>query len=226
MSEEPTWAGILRRVDAPHVSLIAHTPIPEQTIELAGRTAYKSFDKITPTSSGEFVKRMVRNGHDSVLEHGSATLRFQGISRACSHQFVRHRVASFTQESQRFVDQEGAEFVIPPSIRANLDARSIFYEYMAMVDKTYAKLKELGIPAEDARFILPNATSTEIAVSANFREWRHILKLRGAPDAQWEIRQAIIDAYEILRDIAPAVFGDFVIASHPDNGLYLAQRKW
>ena len=205
------------------VEMLAVTPRAEQTIELAGRTAYKSFDRITDTSAGEFIGRIVRSGHESVLEHTSASFRIKGISRACSHQLVRHRIASYTQSSQRYADESGAEYVVPPSIAESGEVCDLYLKYLENVGEMYECLKDAGIPSEDARFVLPNACSTEIVMSANFREWRHFLEVRGDHHAQWEIRALAIKIYGILAREAPSVFSDFSVVTHPTAGRCLVK---
>lgn len=207
------------------VELLAVTPHAEKIIELAGRTAYKSLEKITDSSAGEFIGRIVRNGHESVLEHASASIRVKGISRACSHQLVRHRLASYTQSSQRYIDETGAEFVMPPTIAGNPRAEELYWSHLQHVRRTYELLKQEGIPSEDARFVLPNACSTEIVMTANFREWRHFLTVRGDPHAQWEIRELALQVYEILSKEAPSVFADFSVVAHPKKRLCLVKSK-
>ncbi len=171
------------------VELISITPDAEKLIERAGRTAYQSFDKEREGSEKGFINMLIKKGHLSVLEHASATFRIKGISRALTHQLVRHRIASFTQKSQRYVDERNFSWVTPPSILENKNGLKIYEKFMKTAREAYKKLKELGIKSEDARYVLPNATETEIVVTANMREWRHILQLRGDPSSQWEIRR-------------------------------------
>ncbi len=190
------------------VELLFITPNAEKIIELAGRTAYQSFHKIREGSEREFVRMLRKSGHHSVLEHAYATFRISGISRACSHQLVRHRLCSFTQKSQRYVDEREFSYVIPPSIEKDSRAKEIFKELMEKSRETYRKLKEIGIKAEDARYVLPNATETEIVLTANFRELRHIISLRKNNSAQWEIRNLAEEMLKILKDHAPSVFED------------------
>ncbi len=193
------------------VELLAMTPDPERVIELAARTSYKSFDKMGEGSASALICKLIRSGHESVLEHAYATFRIRGGSRAFTHQLVRHRLASYTQESQRYVDEAGFEYVTPPSVRENPEALRIFREAMEGAREAYRKLREFGIPKQDARFVLPNATTSEIVVSANFREWRHIFELRCHPSAQWEIREICLQILKVLKEKAPSVFGDFEI---------------
>ncbi|HDS08996.1 MAG TPA: FAD-dependent thymidylate synthase [Firmicutes bacterium] len=193
------------------VTLIHITENSERVIEEAGRTAYKSYSKITKDSSAKFIKMLVKLGHHSVLEHAVASFRISGVSRALTHQLVRHRLASFTQQSQRYVSEKNFDYVIPPKIKASPEALKIFKTTMNQVREGYEKLVLLNIPKEDARFIIPNAVFTEIVVTANFREFRHIFELRCKGDAQWEIRAAALEMLRILKRQAPNVFSDFVI---------------
>jgi len=196
---------------SPKVTLLAITPNAEKLIEEAGRTCYLSLDRITEGSETNFIRRCIMNGHHSILEHASASFRVLGASRAFTHQMVRHRLASFSQQSQRYVNEEEFNFIIPPSIAANNEAKTIFTDFMEQARITYKKLRELSIKKEDARFVLPNALESQIVISANFREWRHIFSLRLEKAAQWEIRSVCMQMLKILQDAAPSVFGDFII---------------
>lgn len=153
--------------------------------------------------------------HDSVLEHWSATFAIEGISRACSHQLVRHRLASYSQQSQRYVNMEGFEYVTPESIsrRREGDADPYFYlqEYdhlMEGISKLYKGMVDAGIPEEDARYILPNACCTNIVVTMNARELRHFLGVRLCKRAQWEIRELAERMLECLKEECPELFED------------------
>ena len=198
------------------VDLISITPDAERLIEEAGRTCYRSQDRADEKSSARFVRMLVRRGHTSVLEHAKATFRIGGISRVASHQLVRHRLCSFSQRSQRYVRQEEAEAVIPPTVMANPEARSLFDNSVEVSRQTYLNLIHLGIPKEDARFVLPNALETEIVLTANFRELRHIIEVRGARDAQWEVRQVALEILKIMKVHAPNVFADLEVT---DDGV-------
>jgi len=193
------------------VDLLAITPNPEVLIEKAGRTCYLSFEKAGKGSQERFIRMIIRNGHHSVLEHASATFRIRGVSRACTHQLVRHRLASFSQQSQRYVNEKNFGVVEPESISAKPEASELFNQTVDACREAYLKLQKMGIKNEDARFVLPNAVQSEIVVSANFREWRHMIGLRGQKAAQWEIRMLAIKILRILKEHAPAVFGDFEI---------------
>lgn len=193
------------------VELIAITPNAEKIIEQAGRTCYLSFEKEKPGSEKQFIQNLIKNGHLSVLEHASATFRIKGCSRSFTHQLVRHRLASYSQQSQRFVDEKSFRYVEPPSIATHPEAHEIYKSFMEHVREVYQKLRKLNIPKEDARFVLPNATESEIVMTANFRELRHIINTRGQIAAQWEIRSMVIQLVQILQQHAPAVFGDYKI---------------
>jgi thymidylate synthase (FAD) len=193
------------------VELLTITPDAEKLIEAAGRTCYDTADRAADDSAAKFIGMLIRRGHLSVLEHASATFRIRGVSRALSHQLVRHRLASYSQRSQRYVGEAGFPYVAPPTLTADGEAKRVFDEAVENARASYEKLISLGVPREDARFVLPNATATEIVVTANFREWRHVLALRGHPTAQWEIRRLAIAVLRELKKEAPAAFADFEI---------------
>ncbi|MBI3793602.1 MAG: FAD-dependent thymidylate synthase [Nitrospinae bacterium] len=192
------------------VELLAITPLAEKLIEEAGRTCYLSFDKMAAESEKRFIRMIIKNGHHSVLEHASATFRITGGSRSFTHQIVRHRMASFSQQSQRYVDERDFQVVVPESIKGNPKALEIFNDVMARCKTAYKELKEMDIRKEDARFVLPNAVTSEIVVTANFREWRHIIAHRTEKNAQWEIREICGVILKELAKHAPAVFEDLV----------------
>ncbi|MBN2158890.1 MAG: FAD-dependent thymidylate synthase [Spirochaetes bacterium] len=198
-------------ITKPTVTLLAVTPNAEKLIEEAGRTCYLSLDRIAEGTEKSFIRNCIKRGHHSILEHAAATFRITGASRAFTHQLVRHRIASFSQQSQRYVDEAGFNYVIPDDIRADEEAAALFRECMARSEETYRTLRERGIRKEDARFVLPNALESQIVFSANFRELRTILHLRLDRSAQWEIRRVCADMLLLLQKEAPSVFGDFVI---------------
>lgn len=193
------------------VDLLFITPDAEKLIEKAGRTSYMSFDKQSQNTEKGFVRMLIKNGHHSVLEHAYATFKIFGVSRAFTHQLVRHRLCSYTQQSQRHVDERKFTYVEPESIKANKDAHSLFLNFIDRAKEVYTGLQKLGIENEDARFVLPNAIESQIVVTANFRQWRHIIELRGSPEAQWEIRRVAIEILRMLKKHAPTVFEDFEI---------------
>ncbi len=193
------------------VVLLSITPNAEKLIEKAGRTCYLSFNRADVESEKKFIRMIVRSGHHSVLEHASATFRIQGGSRSFTHQLVRHRICAFSQQSQRYVNETDFSVVIPDSIKKNSEAKEVFLSFVNHAQNTYSKLQKLGIKKEDARFILPNAIESEIVMTANFRELRHIFKERCNKAAQWEIREIAIEMLKIMKKEAPIVFEDFVI---------------
>lgn len=194
-----------------HVELIAMTHYlqgdgsPEALLEHAGRVCYHSESRGEPAT---FLRARLREGHESLIEHASATFELSGISRACSHQLVRHRLASYSQESQRYVELTAPEWVVPPAIQADPEARAVWEQFTAQVGAAYEALRARGIRKEDARFVLPNATATRLVVTMNFRELRHFFRLRITPAAQWEIREAAVQMLGLLVPHAPTVFGD------------------
>jgi len=193
------------------VRLLFITPEAERLIETAGRTSYLSFNKQGENTEKEFIRLLAEKGHESVFEHAYATFRITGVSRAFTHQLVRHRLCSFTQQSQRHVDESDFHYIVPSSIRKNSKAYSLFGKFLEEAKRVYVGLQKLGIENEDARFVLPNAVESQIVITANLREWRHIIRLRGSPDAQWEIRKVAIEILKILKENAPTVFEDFEI---------------
>ncbi|MCJ7550043.1 MAG: FAD-dependent thymidylate synthase [Anaerolineae bacterium] len=180
---------------------------PEALIERAARVCYRSESRGNPAA---FLRARLRDGHESIVEHASATFEISGISRACSHQLVRHRLASYSQESQRYVDMSDPDLVVPDAIEASPEASEVWSSFVEQVKDVYSELRGLGIPREDARFALPNAAETRIVMTMNFRELRHFFRLRLAPEAQWEIRRV---ALEMLKQLAPhalTVFGEIL----------------
>ncbi len=191
------------------VELMALTPEPERVIEQAGRTCYLSFDRIEDDSYQGFIRRLIKMGHESPLEHAYATFRIRNCSRAMTHQLVRHRLMAVSQQSQRYVNEDEFAYVVPESMPAEfLDD---FHQDMKVIQQMYRKWRDRGLRKEDARFVLPNACTSEIVVSANFREWRHIFKLRTSAKAQWEIRDVCRAMLATLVECAPACFDDIAV---------------
>ena len=203
---------IVREACKVRVELIAITPNPEKVIERAGRTCYRSGSKARCGSEKEFIRKIIESGHHSVLEHAYATFRISGVSRSFTHQLVRHRLCAFSQRSQRYVNEKNFAFVEPESIADNPKAHRLFENFMAEAKDVYRKLQQLGVKNEDARFVLPNAVRSEIVISANFRQLRHIFCVRCDRHAQWEIRNVALQMLRIMMKEAPAVFGDFMIS--------------
>jgi thymidylate synthase (FAD) len=203
------------------VTLLQFTPSPERAVASAGRLCYApvSAAELKTTMDDDDVRRLVRglvrSGHMSALEHASFTFAVDGISRVCSHQLVRHRVASYSQQSQRYVrfSSEG-DFVVPPHIAASPEARAVFHEAMDNARHSYDRLVELGVAEgrgnesvyEDARFVLPNAAETKIVVTMNARELRHFFALRCCRRAQWEINRLAWTMRHLASAVAPLLF--------------------
>lgn len=165
------------------VTLIQQTPAPIETISKIASICYDS----NPKSPLGLVKHLYKNGHHSVFEHIYFTFKIEGISRACSHQLVRHRMCSFTQRSQRYCSEDNFKYVTPPTLD-----RCIFDGDMATVQDWYDDYKSVyDTPNEDARYILPNACCTDLYLSCNLRELIHIANERLCARAQWEIRELV-----------------------------------
>ncbi len=206
------------------ITLITHTPEPQKLIETCARISYESKnDPFDQEVNSKFIRKLIKNGHESPLEHASATFLIEGISRACSHQIVRHRLASFSQKSQRYTDATmdggfSAGVVMPESVlKAMVNDDGSFNE---LRDELHGRLNELaglyhrlvgmGVPKEDARFIIPEGITTSLYMTANFREWRHFLKLRLDRHAQWEIREVARAILDKLCGIATDCFCDLM----------------
>jgi thymidylate synthase (FAD) len=149
---------------------------------------------------------VIKSAHTSTIEHASFTFAVEGISRVCSHQLVRHRIASFSQQSQRYVSLEDFNYVIPPKIKNNLKAEKIFLDHIRHLQRAYLDLKNLKILSEDARFLLPNACETKIVITMNARELLHFFELRLCNRAQWEIRKLAQRMLEKVKPLAPHIF--------------------
>jgi len=195
------------------VKLLRYTADPELLCGTAALTSIRSgspseiFEKMDPETAKRIIKRVTGYGHVSVIEHVSFTFTIEGVSRVMTHQLVRHRVASYTQQSQRYVTYNTFEkYVTPPNIADKAEAKELFEETLQGISKTYRKLLKLGIPKEDARFILPNASKTSIIVTMNARELRHFFNLRCCVRAQWEIRGAAIEMLKQVKKVAPVLF--------------------
>jgi thymidylate synthase (FAD) len=203
------------------VTLLQHTPDPDRAVAIAGRLCYAPVSaaelqhEMSDEDVAKLVRVLVRSGHHSALEHASFTLAVDGVSRACTHQLVRHRVASYNQQSQRYVNFGGGDsFVVPPTIAANAEAQQVFLEAMDEARAAYDRLVELGLAEgrgkesvqEDARFVLPNAAETKIVVTMNARELRHFLQVRCCNRAQWEIRDLAWRMRAMLKGVAPNLF--------------------
>lgn len=199
------------------VNLLAHTPEPEIVVATAAKTCYSDktiyeiFKDMQYRLDGqdiaaEIIRKCRDSGHLSVFEHVSFTFSIEEISRVCSHQLVRHRVASYSQRSQRYVDEHMFGVVIPESVRNDVNAISEYRSIIAQIRQAYEALLDLNIPKEDARYILPNACGTQIVMTMNARELLHFFRLRCCNKAQWEIRELANKMLEICRMVAPVLF--------------------
>jgi len=194
------------------VQLLTHTPDPEQVVAAAARLCYSdaSISQLlerAPEQAPRLLRKILDLGHLSVLEHANFTFGIEGISRACSHQLVRHRIASYSQQSQRYVSHEVPfAAVLPASIAAQPELASRFEAHLAATHALYRELLEAGIPAEDARFVLPNAAATKLVMTMNARELHHFFTLRCCRRAQWEIRAMAREMLRLVRQAAPLLF--------------------
>ncbi len=182
-------------------------------VELVGRTCYKSEEKITNDSAPAFVKRLISSGHHSVIEHGNITVRFT-CDRGVSHELVRHRIASYSQESTRYanysIDKFGNEItVIKPLFWSEQSAEyKVWLGAVRGAEEAYLALIKAGARPEEARSVLPNSLKTEIVATCNLREWRHILSLRCSPAAHPQMRQIMLPLLKELHRRLPVVFDD------------------
>ena len=179
-----------------------------QTIEDAGRTCYKSEDKINETSHVAFIERLVRRGHEAMLEHGYATAHFR-VDRGVSHELVRHRLASFAQESTRYCNYKDKDIeFVKPSTELDVDSMNAWCWHMQECEVVYNNLIKAGYSPQVARAVLPNSLATDIVVTANLREWRTIFKLRCAKDAHPDMRYIMLQLLNDMHKLFPPVFED------------------
>lgn len=197
------------------VRLLNHTPDPERAIAAAARLCYAPVGaaELTETMSDDAVRRVLKtiitSGHTSALEHASYTFAIDGVSRALTHQLVRHRLASYNQQSQRYVTYaEEPTFVTPPSVAEDPVAAEAFAAATRAAFDAYRALVDAGVPAEDARYLLPNAMETKIVVTMNIRELLHFFELRCCKRAQWEIRDLALLMLALVEPTAPYIFMD------------------
>ena len=203
------------------VLLVSYTPRPEQTVAAAARLCYRSGgveplrDDIPADETKAFLDRLMAMGHLSPVEHVSFTFAVEGISRACSHQLVRHRLASYSQQSQRYVGKtSGFDYVIPPAVKEDTELKARFEDFMKEAQGFYnylvTRLEEKGFKEEavqeDARFALPNATETKIIITMNARELLHFFRQRCCNRAQWEIRRMAVEMLRLVISVAPGLF--------------------
>ncbi len=195
------------------VILLRYTTDAEKLCGTAALTTTKSgtpskiLEKIDQETAKQIIKRVTGYGHCSVIEHASFTFSIEGASRAMTHQLVRHRIASYTQQSQRYVAYDTLEnYVTPPSIAKNAQAREAFDKTLEKISQTYQGLLKTGIAKEDARFILPNAAKTNVIVTMNARELRHFFNVRCCARAQWEMREVATEMLKQVKKATPALF--------------------
>lgn len=198
-----------------NVELLQYPENPERAVATAARLCYapvgakELMETMPPERVESVLSTIMKSGHFSTLEHVSYTFAVDGVSRALTHQLVRHRLASFNQQSQRYVKfADGVDTVKPHTVEENEEASRIFDEALEAVIEGYQKLLEAGIPAEDARYLLPNAAETKIVITMNIRELLHFFSLRCCNRAQWEIREMAHKMLELVRPTAPYIFMD------------------
>lgn len=202
------------------VALIRHTLSPEEVVALGARLCYSRarvddlLERVSTRDQTDFVGRIMKMGHDSVLEHASFTFGIEGVSRVLLAQITRHRLASFSVQSQRYVSYEsGFGYIVPPKIEAlGEEAVREYEQQMDTLHQWYTRWQEkLGTGEggnEDARFVLPGACETRMMVTMNVRELRHFLSLRMCSRAQWEIRALATEMHRLCMEVAPALFAD------------------
>lgn len=193
------------------VTLINFTPEPEKTVAAAARLCYSPLGvenlmgNFSQEENRQFIKKLVELGHLSPLEHVSFTFAIEGVSRNLSHQLVRHRIASYSQRSQRHVNEAGFAYVIPPSIQQNPEALALYQEKMAELQQAYEELARL-VPKEDARYVLPGACETKLVATFNARSLLNFFQQRCCQRAQWEIRALAQEMLALVRKVAPSIF--------------------
>jgi len=187
-------------------------------IERIGRVCYKSEDKISSDSFGKFVRMILASGHESVIEHSRVSVKVI-CDRGVSHEIVRHRIASYSQESTRYCNYFKAKFgkeltLIKPFFwDDDVDKYKIWLETMQVIENNYNRLVESGAKPEEARSILPNSFKTEIVITMNLREWRHFFKLRTSKEAHQQMREIAIPMLKEMHSLIPAIFED-IVSSH------------
>jgi len=194
-----------------HVKLVKYTEDPERACAVAAMFAVNekiedsTFADVDYDKAMKVLRNVVSRGHHSVLEHATFTFNVSGVSRALTHQLVRHRIASFTQQSQRYVILKGKEYVKPDTVK-NSKYNTAFEEEIDRIFSLYKEMTKDGIPAQDARYLLPNATETSIIITMNARELLHFFTLRTCNRAQWEIRDMAERMLKDCKEIAPTIF--------------------
>ena len=195
------------------VSLLTYTPEAERVVATAARLCYADVDcqalsqRSNPDDDRRMIAKVLSIGHHGVLEHAVFSFAAEGISRVLTHQLVRHRLASFAQQSQRYVAFDGGfDYETPPAIAEDPELNARYNDEMQRLAALYADLRQAGIKAEDARFILPNASHSRLIMTMNARELRHFFRLRCCNRAQWEIRKLATQMLVEVTKVAPALF--------------------
>jgi thymidylate synthase (FAD) len=194
-----------------NVKLIGFTPNPEKLPAMAAKLTHSKIkpEELEKSSDKELkaiLERVMNLGHTSVIEHTSFTFAISDVSRSLTHQLVRHRIASYAQQSQRYVDLKEPNYVTPPKIAENKKMKKAYDETMKNIWKEYNKFLDMGIPAEDSRFILPNAACTNIIVTMNARSLLNFFELRCCQHSQWEIRNLANKMLQEVKKVAPIIF--------------------
>ena len=194
------------------VRLLTYTPNPEKVVAMAARTCYTSMplsqleENLTDEEVIKMVTKLSDMGHESPMEHVSFTFAIEGVSRALLAQITRHRLASYSVRSQRYVKETGCSYVLPDSVLENPVASSYYQSAIQAIDSAYDQLIKLGVPKEDARMVLPNATQTQMLVTMNARSLINFFRLRCCNRAQWEIRELADEMLALCKSVAPILF--------------------
>ncbi|CQR71581.1 Thymidylate synthase ThyX [Sporomusa ovata DSM 2662] len=194
------------------VKLIKYTPEPERAVAMSARLCYSAAgaeeleQSMSEAQIDKLIKKLSNMGHLSTFEHVSFTFAIEGISRVLTHQLVRHRIASYSQQSQRYVAEHGFEYIVPPSIAVKPEAKAKYDTLMRQVQEIYDELLGLGVHQEDARYVLANATETKIVVTMNARSLLHFFEKRCCQRAQWEIRNLANAMLREVQAVAPRLF--------------------
>ena len=194
------------------VKLVRYTPEPERTVAMSARLCYSPIgaaqleERISDEQAAKLVRKLVSMGHFSTLEHVTSTFAIEGVSRVLTHQLVRHRIASDSQQSQRYVKEHDFETIVPPSIAKNPEAKAKFDALMTQIQDLYNEFTAAGVLAEDARYILPNAAETKIVCTFNARSLLNFFSLRCCTRAQWEIRALANEMLRQVKEVAPVIF--------------------
>jgi len=194
-----------------NVKLIGFTPNPEKIPAMAAKLTHsktkpEDLDKTSDKELKTILEHVTSLGHTSVIEHTNFTFAISDVSRSLTHQLVRHRIASYAQQSQRYVDFKEPNYVTPPKIAKNKQMKKAYDDTMKTIWEQYSNLFDMGIPAEDSRFVLPNAACTNIMVTMNARSLLNFFELRCCQHAQWEIRQLANKMLKEVKKVAPTIF--------------------